>query len=173
MTIGDYYGLYHENTSRGRVKKQPCIHGRKSCKNKSIIFFKGYQNKQQRIFLHKYRARIMISIEDYSFGRMQINGKVYTRDLKIIGSKVIPDWWRRSGHLVTIEDITDLIDSGPGIIILGAGDPGRMIPADDLKGHLEKKGIRLIACPTQKAAFEFNFLTAKGEKIAAGFHLTC
>jgi len=37
-------------------------------------------------------------IEKYSFGRMTIDGKEYTKDLMILSGRVRADWWRKKGH---------------------------------------------------------------------------
>ena len=52
-------------------------------------------------------------IENFSFGNIVVNGITYTNDIKIIQGKVIPSWWRKKGHKVSIDDIQDIIDAGP------------------------------------------------------------
>ncbi|MCF8095755.1 MAG: Mth938-like domain-containing protein [Desulfobacteraceae bacterium] len=112
-------------------------------------------------------------IEDYRFGSMRINGETYKRDLKIIKNSVRPDWWPKSSHLVTRDDIDDILKAEPEILVLGKGSPGQMEPDPALTEELEKKGIRLISRPTQEASEEFNRLQEENKNVAAGFHLTC
>jgi hypothetical protein len=42
-------------------------------------------------------------IERYSFGNIIVKGETYTNDIKIILGKVVPEWWRRSGHFVDVD----------------------------------------------------------------------
>lgn len=82
-------------------------------------------------------------IDSYDFGRIVINKKVYTSDLKITNGVVSSGWWRQSGHSVTIDDITDILDTMPQIIIMGQGKPGFM----RVDGNLREQLIRLnITC---------------------------
>ena len=46
-------------------------------------------------------------IQNYEFGRVKINGETYNNDVIILPDRVVPDWWRKSGHEVQIEDIED------------------------------------------------------------------
>lgn len=112
-------------------------------------------------------------IEAYSFGSIAVDGRVYTRDIQMIENTVIPDWRRKSGHRVEVEDIADLLKAQPGILVIGKGDPGRMEVGPGLKAFLTEKKIELIEVPTAKAVQIFNRLTKEKRKAAAGFHLTC
>ncbi len=112
-------------------------------------------------------------IDGYTFGRISIDGIEYDRDLKIIDRRIFPNWWRKSGHRVEPDDISDILAEKPDIVIIGKGSPGRMMPAPSLPRLLEEQGIQFIALPTAQAVSEFNRLLATGGKIAAGFHLTC
>ncbi|WP_291319783.1 MTH938/NDUFAF3 family protein [Desulfonatronospira sp.] len=112
-------------------------------------------------------------IEAYSFGKMRIQGKDYTQDLKIIKGGVVPRWWRKSGHSVEPDDVRDMLEAAPDTLILGKGRPGVMQSTPELKSLLQQKGIELVEAGTDKAWEEFNRRFARGENIAAGFHLTC
>jgi len=37
-------------------------------------------------------------IASYSFGKMEVEGRTYTHDLKTISGRVIGDWWRTAGR---------------------------------------------------------------------------
>lgn len=114
-----------------------------------------------------------MEIQRYSFGNIVINGIHYTNDIKIIGKQVVPDWWRKSGHRVEPDDISDIVAENPDIIVLGKGDPGQMTSTPALVDLLGKKNIQLIEKPTKAAVSIFNQLHQEGKNIAAGFHLTC
>ena len=112
-------------------------------------------------------------IEKYSFGKLAIKGKVYTHDLKIIRGRVAPDWWRKNGHRVEIDDIADILKEKTDILVLGKGKPGLMKSTDSLRKFLQKKEIELIEVSTSKAIDTFNQLLKEGKRVSAGFHLTC
>ena len=112
-------------------------------------------------------------VDAYSFGRIIVNGIHYSHDIKIIRDSVIPEWWRRSGHRVASDDISDVLDSKTDIIILGTGNPGLMKADNELKSLLKLKKIELIEVPTAEAVSLYNQLINEGKNIAAGFHLTC
>ncbi|MFP4194302.1 MAG: Mth938-like domain-containing protein [Desulfobacterales bacterium] len=112
-------------------------------------------------------------IEDYRFGSIRVDGTTYKNDIKIVDNCVKPEWWRKKGHLVTREDLADILESGPEIVIIGKGSPGMMNTDEKLAQELENKGISLIVRPTQEAVKEFNRLQEENRNVAAGFHLTC
>ena len=112
-------------------------------------------------------------IEQYSNGRMKVNATSYDHDLKIIGGRVVPDWWRKSGHRVDADDLKDVLDSGPDIIVIGTGYAENMQVTQTLISECSKRGITLIALATKDAVKAFNRLYSKGERVAAAFHLTC
>ena len=112
-------------------------------------------------------------IEKYSFGRMVISGNTYSTDLKIINGQVIPEWWRKSGHVVNLDDVADIIKAKPHYLIFGTGIGGHMRINEQVKLKLESLGIILIEEPNSKAVEIFNQMLDEGKNIAAGFHLTC
>lgn len=112
-------------------------------------------------------------IENYSFGKIVIDGLIYRDDIKIVQGHVVPDWWRRKGHEVNREDIADILTAGPDILVIGKGDPGFMRVAPGLKEHLKDNDIRLIEETTRQAVKIFEQMYRDGRKVAAGFHLTC
>ncbi|MBP8645694.1 MAG: hypothetical protein KBH99_06200 [Syntrophobacteraceae bacterium] len=112
-------------------------------------------------------------IAGYRFGSILIEGKSYHGDLKILEGRVLPDWWRKEGHRVTPEDITDILSARPEILVVGMGEPGRMRVSDTLRALLAEADIQLVEEPTAKAVEIFNRLYREEKKVAAAFHLTC
>lgn len=107
-------------------------------------------------------------IEDYSFGRIVINGKVYTSDVIITDS--VHSWWRKEGHVLNPEDLTKVFSQYPQTLIVGTGAYGVMKVPEKTKKHLKEKGITLIIQKTGEAVKTFNATTGKK---AAALHLTC
>ncbi len=109
-------------------------------------------------------------IQDYSFGRIVIEGRTYTDDVILLGKKVFPGWWRNKGHDMVIQDIKEIIEFDPDILIIGTGSSGGLrVPREVIKNvDFELKGYT-----TQKACKKYNELIKKSSKVAAGLHLTC
>jgi hypothetical protein len=113
-------------------------------------------------------------IESYLSGRsMRVAGKTYTTDLKIIGDAVRDNWWRREGHRLLLEDIVDILESKPDIVVVGTGYAGNLeIPAN-LSKDLAESGIQLFSERTAEAVEMFNRHWARKKNVAGAFHLTC
>lgn len=112
-------------------------------------------------------------IDSFHFGQIVIDNKEYTNDCIILNDMVLPDWWRKEGHKLGIEDINPVIEAKPSILIVGCGTMKKMKIANDTRKLLQKNNIEMIALDTPKAAEKFNELINKGQKIAAALHLTC
>jgi hypothetical protein len=112
-------------------------------------------------------------IEQYSYGNIVINGEKYMNDVKILQGSVVPSWWRKSGHNVEIEDVGDIIEAQPEVLVLGKGQPGHMTSSSKLQEFLKKRDIELIEEKTTEAVETFNRLFQEGKNVAAGFHLSC
>ena len=112
-------------------------------------------------------------IEQFSFGKIIVNGVSYTSDIKIIQGKVIPEWWRKSGHRVDADDIKNILKSKPDILVIGKGKPGLMKSSRSLREFLKDNEIELIEEKTSKAVQTFNRLLKAGKDVAAGFHVSC
>ena len=114
-----------------------------------------------------------MKIDTFSFGSLVIDGKRYTSDLIIYpDGRVADSWYRKSGHILSKEDIDQLIASDPEVIIAGTGIDGRMIPEKKLEEMLVKRGIGFYFAPNKKAVDLFNEFSLK-KRTGACFHLTC
>ena len=114
-----------------------------------------------------------LRIESCSFGTLVIDGKTYTDDLIILpDDKILKPWWRQQGHHLTMDDLRDLIESSPEVIVAGTGISGNMKPDHNLVKDLSRLAIELIAEPNNKALEIFNKMEP-GKRVGACFHLTC
>lgn len=114
-----------------------------------------------------------MKIESYSFGLIKIGGREFRSDLIIYPGHVDDKWWRKEGHLLQLEDLTDVFALNPEILIVGQGQPGLMKVDQKVEEHCRENGIRLLAMPTEQATEEYNRSADKNGKIIACFHLTC
>ena len=113
-------------------------------------------------------------IDACAFGSMTIDHQSYTSDLMIYPDGRIVDAWRRAaGHRLDLDDIRDLLSSGPDILVVGTGIYGLMRIRKNLKDVLADRKIELKAARTRSAVKEFNRLIQTARRVAACFHLTC
>jgi hypothetical protein len=113
----------------------------------------------------------MARLEDYSFGRIVVDGREHTRDLIVLPDRVVPDWWRREGHSLVIEDLEDVQDELPDRLIVGCGAYGQLQPHPAVLDALRERGIEVETLPTAKAVRRYGELDER--RTAAALHLTC
>ncbi len=113
-----------------------------------------------------------MKIEDYSFGKMLISGKTYTKDLIIFPDRINSSWWRKEGHLLQLEDLEDVIKERPELLIIGTGYYGVLKVPEDLIRDLKARGMEVIVEKTSEAVKVFNRRDMTKKTVAA-FHLTC
>jgi len=111
-------------------------------------------------------------IDSYAFGKIVVDGRAYTSDIIIFPDRVKSSWWRREGHRLHLEDIEEVVNEKPEVIIVGKGYSGLMEIPRETVDHLKAKGIELIAENTGKATELYNKLS-KSRKVVAALHLTC
>jgi hypothetical protein len=112
-------------------------------------------------------------IESYDFGRIAIDGVVYTKDVIITGEKTVPGWIRKEGHLLQVADIGQAIEeSAPEVVIVGTGYNGMMSVPEETRLYFRRKGIELLVEKTREACDLFNMLS-ETRRVLAALHLTC
>ena len=111
-------------------------------------------------------------IEDYQFGQMVVGGKRHTRDLILLPDRVVANWWREEGHRLGVEDLREVLDAAPKVLVVGTGAYGRMEVPERTRRALEAAGIELQAARTEEAWRLYNDLRER-QRTAGAFHLTC
>jgi uncharacterized protein YprB with RNaseH-like and TPR domain len=114
----------------------------------------------------------MPHIESYSFGKITVDGTVHTSDIVILPGGVRPRWWRKEGHNLAKEDLQEVIEAQPTVLVIGTGNVGMMQVPQETVDYLAAQGIRVEVEPTAAACQRYNEL-AKSEQAAAALHLTC
>jgi hypothetical protein len=110
-------------------------------------------------------------LEDYSFGRVTVDGSEQTRDLIVLPDRVATNWWRREGHSLAMDDLDEVLDSLPERLMLGVGAYGRLHPDPKVIAELERRSITVECLPTEEAVRRYAELDER--RTAAALHLTC
>jgi len=113
-------------------------------------------------------------IDEYSFGKMVVDGEVYNKDLIITPKKVIPNWWRGKGHKLQLNDIQEVLEKyQPEILVVGKGKFGMLKVTDEVTTYLNEHNIELHEKDSGKATQKFNKFLHRGKNVIGAFHLTC
>jgi hypothetical protein len=110
-------------------------------------------------------------IDGYRFGHIVVDGDEHTRDVIILPDRVVPNWWRREGHTLVLDDLDDVLDELPDRLIVGTGATGQMRPDPDTLEALRQRGIDVTVARTDQAVRLF--ADADPVRTAAALHLTC
>jgi len=113
----------------------------------------------------------MSRIEGYRFGRVLVDGHEETRDVIVLPHRVVRNWWRKDGHSLVIEDLTDVLDELPKRLIVGTGASGQMRPEPKALDLLRQRGIEVDVRKTDDAVRLLADLDPA--TTAAALHLTC
>ena len=121
-----------------------------------------------------------MSIKEYHWGSITIDGKDYTQDVEVRWTGEVLDWWRGESHVVDVEDIKRALAQKPEVIVIGTGESGLVKVTDEAKKEIEARAIKLIADVTGEAVKTFNIINEESEgeegektKVVGLFHLTC
>lgn len=114
-----------------------------------------------------------MKIESYSFGVIKIDGTEYRNDVIVFPDRVSPNWWRKEGHSLCMEDLKEVLDYSPDMLIIGVGANGVMEVPEAAKNRLQEKGIRTVIEKTTAAVDIFNREIEQGTRAVGAFHLTC
>ncbi len=119
-------------------------------------------------------------IEEYHFGSITIDGKIYNYDLEVRWTGQVLSWWRRESHTINIEDVKRAVEQNPEIIIIGTGESGLAEVTESAQNFIKERGIELIIDRTEEAGKTFNIIKEESEeeegeqkKVIGLFHLTC
>jgi hypothetical protein len=113
----------------------------------------------------------MARLENYSFGRVTVDGSEQTKDLIVLPDRLVTNWWRRKGHSLALEDLDEVMDALPERLILGIGAYGRLHPDPGTIAELERRGISVESLRTDEAVRRYGELDER--RTAAALHLTC
>jgi hypothetical protein len=114
---------------------------------------------------------VVSKIEDYRFGHVLVNGEEHTKDVIVLPGRVVAKWWRKDGHSLVMEDLSEVVEDLPKTLVIGTGADARMVPDPDTIRELEDRGLKVEVLPTPQAVHRFGELDPTSS--AAALHLTC
>lgn len=112
-------------------------------------------------------------IDEYAFGRIRIDGEEYGSDVIIYPDRVNATWWRKEGHRLDLEDLSEVLKKPPQMLVIGTGYFGRMVVPKKTLDTLHAQGVKTYVAQTPKAVEEFNRLQQEAASVVAALHLTC
>jgi len=113
-----------------------------------------------------------VEIESYRFGEIVIGGETYRSDVIIGPGTVKAGWWRSEGHRLSLNDLREVFEFKPEVLIVGTGFYGRLEISPELAEGLNRRGIALLSYDSRRACSIYNTLSGKKVAVAA-LHLTC
>lgn len=107
-----------------------------------------------------------VTVRRLDRGQIRIGDEIYTDDLVLCNTGVIPAW--RAGAVATlaIDDIAPHISEQTEIVLLGTGWTSDL-PARDLVFAMARRGIGFEVMDTPAACRTFNILVAEDRNVTA------
>jgi hypothetical protein len=114
-----------------------------------------------------------MNIDDYTFGKLIVDGHTYTSDVIITQKGVTDGWRRKEGHRLDKGDLDKIPAAKPDCLLVGTGYYGRMtIPLETIQ-YLQAKNIQIDYAPTGEAIQQFNERQQTCANLVMALHLTC
>lgn len=111
-------------------------------------------------------------VDGYSFGRISIDGQIYTSDIILFPDRVYSSWWRKSGHNLCLDDLKEVNLREYDALIVGTGFFGLMKVEKDVQKFMKENGIQIFIQKTKDAVRKYNEMASQ-TKVVGAFHLTC
>ncbi len=119
-------------------------------------------------------------IEEYHFGSIIIDAKVYNYDVEVRWTNEVFPWQRTESHIIDVEDVKRAVSQNPEVIVIGTGENGVARVTEEAQKFIREKEIELIIDKTEEATKTFNIINEESKeeegeqrKIIGIFHLTC
>jgi hypothetical protein len=100
-----------------------------------------------------------------------VDDRELTRDVIVLPTRVIENWWRRDRHELAWVDLEDVADELPSRLVVGTGADERRRPDPDVLDLLKERGVEVECLPTDRAVARFAELDPA--IVAAALQLTC
>lgn len=112
-------------------------------------------------------------INAYTFGKLTFGGAQFTSDIILYPDRIQENWWRKQGHFLQPDDLSDVRKCSFDLLLIGTGAHGAMNVSGEVETWLNRQGMAWEAHPTGKACERYNTLIREGKRVVAALHLTC
>jgi len=99
-----------------------------------------------------------------------VNGEAHHTSLLVMPERVVPGWRPQRFADLQVEDLADLAEYDPEIVILGTGKH-QSFPLPSLYRSLAERGIGLEVMDTGAACRTYNILMAEDRRVLAALML--
>lgn len=119
----------------------------------------------------------MVKIDELTFGSIIVEGKKYRRDILIFTDGTVKK--RKGGflmfgsHKIKIQELEELSQGQPEIIVIGTGTDGVATMAPETERGVKEKNLNLLVKPSYDAVARLNELVEQKKRVAALIHITC
>ncbi len=119
----------------------------------------------------------MAKIDELIFGSIVVEGKKYRRDILLFADGTVKK--RKGGflmfgsHKVKKQELEELSQGQPEIIIVGTGTNGAAHIAPEAGSWAKGKNLSLLVQPSYDAVTRLNELVEQKKKVAVLIHITC
>ena len=119
----------------------------------------------------------MAKIDELIFGSIVVEGKKYRRDILLFADGTVKK--RKGGflmfgsHKIKKQELEELSQGQPEIIIVGTGTNGAAHIAPEAESWAKGKNLSLLVQPSYDAVARVNELAEQKKKVAALMHITC
>jgi hypothetical protein len=116
-------------------------------------------------------------IDELIFGSIVVEGKKYRRDILLFADGTVKK--RKGGflmfgsHKIKKQELEELSQGQPEIIIVGTGTNGVAHIAPEAESWAKGKNLSLLVQPSYDAVTRLNELVEQKKKVAALMHITC
>lgn len=111
-----------------------------------------------------------LMIQDYSAGKIRINGNDYLCSLILTPQQVISNWRPQHFADLIVADFTPIIDLQPDVILWGIGAE-MVFPDHKLLSEVHAARIGIEVMTTAAACRTYNLLMSDGRKVVAALML--
>jgi hypothetical protein len=119
----------------------------------------------------------MSRIDSFKFGSIVVNDKKYSRDLFLYPDDIVKKrkggFWKFGSHAIKRQEIEELVNSKPDVLIVGTGTDGIAKLNSDADTLLKGAEVESVVIPSEEAVNKFNELSSQGKHPAALIHITC
>lgn len=109
-------------------------------------------------------------IHSYAAGRIVIADTTYNSSLILTSEAIIDDWQPENISQLTTDDLDQIIELGPELVVLGTGT-SLQFPEPEISMAFHSRNIGIEVMDTGAACRAFNFLAGDGRKVVAALFI--